>query len=376
MIRDIDPARTALLVIDMQRDFLDPRGMIEQEGADASLLRAIVPRVGRLIDWARGKGVRVIHTREGYAPDLSDMHPAKRARYSGQRSGPLGRFLIRGEAGHDFHPDLCPAHGEWVVDKPGFGAFFATDLDTRLRDAGIERLILCGVTTSCCVASTLREAVDRGYDCITVEDCCAAIDLDDHDRAIALIGSEDNLFGAVCGLSDLAGETPRNLPDGIEIRPMTDADGGAVLAIYAEGIAGGHATFQETTGTWESFIGSKSPTPRLVAVEGDRVLGFATVSPTSGRGVYAGVQEGSVYVSTEAAGRGIGHGLMERLIAESPDAGIWCLTAGIFPENKASLILHAAHGFRCIGRQRKAGRMTHGPLAGQWRDVLRLQRVF
>jgi nicotinamidase-related amidase/L-amino acid N-acyltransferase YncA len=374
MTLNVDPARTALIVVDMQRDFLDPLGMVEQEGDDATLLRAILPRVRRLVDWARDRGLTVVHTREGYAPDLSDMNPVKRARYGANAAGPLGRFLIRGEAGHDFHPDMMPGPGEWVIDKPGFGAFFATDLESRLRGAGVETLILCGVTTGCCVSSTLREAVDRGFDCVTVADCCAAIELDDHDRALDLIAGEGHLFGAVTTLAAIAGPSPRPLPPGVALRPMTDADAEPVLAIYEEGITTGHATFQETTGSWEDFKTGKSPTPRLVATVEDRVLGFATVSPTSTRAIYRGVQEVSLYVSSAATGRGIGHALMARLVEDAREAGLWQLTAGIFPENKASLILHAAHGFRCVGRQARAGRMPYGPLAGQWRDVLRLHR--
>lgn len=369
-----DGGRTALLVIDMQRDFIDPQGMCAVLGDDPAFARAIVPRVERLTDWARAAGHIVIHTREGYAPDLSDMHAAKRARREPVDEGPLGRFLIRGEAGHDFVDRLRPAPGEMVIDKPGFGAFHGTDLDAQLRDAGITHLILSGVTTSCCVQTTLREAIDRGYFCLTVADCCAALELDDHDRALDLIASEGDLFGWICDLSDLTGEAP---PRGSKcnIRAMTGDDADAVMAVYAEGIETGHATFQSDPGGWAGFDAGKLPEPRWVALDDDgSVLGFAVLSPVSARPVYRGICEVSIYVADRAKGRGIGHALMTALIEASEAAGIWTLTAGIFPENKASLILHAAHGFRCLGRQRAAAVMPMGPMAGKWRDVLRLER--
>jgi len=377
---ELAAGRTALLVIDMQRDFLDPQGMCAVLGEDITLLRAIVPRVRRLTEWARDQGLAVIHTREGYAPDLSDMHAAKRARHSAAQvhQGPLGRFLIRGQAGHDFIDALQPGSGEWIIDKPGFSAFHGTALHADLQRAGITHLILCGVTTSCCVQSTLRAAVDLGYTCLTVADCCATLQLDDHDRALDLIASEENLFGQVCDLAALAGAPPRLDWSGT-IRLMVEEDAQAVMAIYAAGIATGHATFQDTPGTWEAFSTGKLASPRLVAELPDaspdrRIAGFAVLSPTSARPIYRGICEVSIYIADHARGRGVGNALMARLVADSKAAGIWTLTAGIFPENPASLLLHTAHGFRCLGRQRGAGQMPYGPMAGQWRDVLKLER--
>jgi biuret amidohydrolase len=366
-------------VIDMQRDFIDPDGMCAVLGDDPALLRAIVPRIRRLSDWARAQGLCLIHTREGYAPDLSDMHPAKRVRY-GMKSpgaisdGPLGRFLIRGQPGHDFIAALQPEPTETVIDKPGFSAFYGTDLHAYLNSRGITHLILCGVTTSCCVQSTLRAAVDLGYECLTVADCCAALEMDDHDRALDLIASEGDLFGNVCDLKDLAGPLPHR-PFAGKVRPMENADGPKVLDLYAQGIATGHATFQDHPGDWAGFSGGKLAHPRLVAQSGDgEIYGFAVLSPTSVRPIYRGICEVSIYIAEKARGQGVGHALMAALVSASDAAGLWSLTAGIFPENKASLILHAAHGFRCMGRQRGAGIMPYGPMAGQWRDVLKLER--
>jgi len=378
---EIDPARTALIAIDMQRDFIDPQGMCAQTGDDPALLRAIVPVVARLSDWARNKGIRVIHTREGYAPDRTDMHDEKRARRPDPDHGPLGRFLIRGEAGHDFVAALMPHRDEWVIDKPGFGAFYRTDLEERLHNAGIATLILCGVTTSCCVQSTAREATDRGFRCLTVADASAALELDDHDRALDLIASESNIFGEISDTTDLGCGPPSRSIQGIMLRTMTAADGPRVLDIYAAGIATGHATFQTEPGSWDAFDAGKLPAPRIVATdeESGAILGFAALSPTSARPIYRGICEVTIYIDPNARGRGVGHLLMDKIVEASEDLGIWTLTAGIFPENKASLILHRAHGFRSLGRQRGPGLMPSlgadgGPMAGQWRDVIRLER--
>ena len=194
---DLEPERTALIAIDFQRDFLDPEGFIAALGDDISTMRAVIPRAVALIAAARTTGLTVIHTREGYAPDLSDMHAMKRERAVAGSTGPLGRFLIRGESGHRHIEECQPAEGETVIDKPGFGSFYRTDLETILRARSIERLILCGVTTQCCVASTLREAVDRGFYCLTVEDACAATTAELHAAAILTIYGENNLFGWV-----------------------------------------------------------------------------------------------------------------------------------------------------------------------------------
>jgi len=198
-----DPATTALLVIDMQRDFLDPAGMAAVEGEEIDELRKIMPTLRALSAAARLVGVPVIHTREGYAADLSDVSQAKAERGSVGTPGPLGRFLIRGEPGHDFHEGFQPEPGETVIDKFGFGAFYRTDLEELLETEGITHLIAAGITTQCCVHSTLREALDRGFYCLTVADACAAFEPAVHDAALAIIQAENHLFGWIADSGDV-----------------------------------------------------------------------------------------------------------------------------------------------------------------------------
>jgi len=189
---------TAVLAIDMQRDFLDDVGYCAAAGGDVSAGQAIIPAFAGVLAAARQAGMRIIHTREGYLPDGSDMNALKRERNSTGTPGPLGRFLICGEPGQDTIPELYPEPGETAIDKPGFSAFYRTGLDDLLVEAGITHLILMGVTTQCCVHSTLRSAVDRGFWCLTVEDCCAALDPVLHNGAMSLIYGENHLFGWVC----------------------------------------------------------------------------------------------------------------------------------------------------------------------------------
>jgi len=193
---------TALLVIDMQRDFLDARGYAAKAGLDIAPLRAAIAPVGELLDAARAARLMIVHTREGHVPDLSDCPPYKlaRSRNAGAEigsSGPLGRLLVRGEAGHDFIDELRPVATEIVIDKPGYSAFAHTDLDHRLRLRGIDTLLLSGITTEVCVSSTLRDAIDRGYSCITISDACASGFRDLHDAALRMIAVEGGIFGAV-----------------------------------------------------------------------------------------------------------------------------------------------------------------------------------
>ncbi len=197
-----DPAHTALMIIDMQRDFLERGGMCDVLGEGTAAMRAIVPRLKCVLHAARKSRLTVIHTREGYAPDLSDMHDLKRERRGSPSKGPLGRFLIRGEPGHETISELFPLPEETVIDKPGFGSFYRTDLEQHLKRQKITHLIITGVTTQCCIHSTLREAVDRGFYCLTLADCCAAIDKALHDMAIALIYGEGHLFGWVAESPD------------------------------------------------------------------------------------------------------------------------------------------------------------------------------
>ncbi len=202
MTLQVAPATTALLVIDMQRDFCAPGGYAARAGLDVARLAAPIAAVGRLLAAARRAGLLVLHTREGHRPDLSDCPPEKLRRSAAAgaaigSAGPLGRLLVRGEVGHDFIDGLHPLPGEPVIDKPGYGAFHQTDLQQILANRGITTLLLCGVTTEVCVHSTLREAVDRGYRCITVGDACAASDPALHDAALAMIGVEGGIFGHV-----------------------------------------------------------------------------------------------------------------------------------------------------------------------------------
>ncbi|WP_342151506.1 isochorismatase family cysteine hydrolase [Methylorubrum sp. SB2] len=197
----IDLATTALIVIDMQRDFLEPGGFGESLGNDVSLLAAAVPPTRALLAAARAAGLLVVHTREGHAPDLSDAPPAKRERGAPSlrigEPGPMGRILIRGEPGHDIVAELAPQPGEPVIDKPGKGAFYATDLGPLLQERGIATLIVCGVTTEVCVHTTVREANDRGYRCVVVSDACASYIPAFHEAGLAMIKAQGGIFGWV-----------------------------------------------------------------------------------------------------------------------------------------------------------------------------------
>ena len=202
-----DRHRTALVVIDMQRDFCSAGGYAHQAGLDIGRLQRVVQQAQALLAAARSAGITIVHTREGHLPDLSDCPPPKLARSIAAGApigshGPLGRLLVRGEQGHDFVPELRPLSCEHVIDKPGYGAFHKTTLGALLGAFGIRRLLLCGVTTEVCVHSTLREAVDRGYTCTTVGDATAASQPELHAPALAMIGVEGGIFGSVMGTDD------------------------------------------------------------------------------------------------------------------------------------------------------------------------------
>lgn len=199
--------RTALLIIDMQRDFLEPGGFGEMLGNDVSLLKAAVAPCKAVLDAARAADMLVVHTREGHRPDLSDAPPIKLAKGNPRQCigapGPMGRILIRGEPGHDIVAELYPIDGEPVVDKPGKGAFYQTDLDLMLRNRGIDNLIVCGVTTEVCVNTTVREANDRGYRCVVLGDCCASYFPEFHDMGLKMIKAQGGIFGWVSGSREM-----------------------------------------------------------------------------------------------------------------------------------------------------------------------------
>jgi nicotinamidase-related amidase len=192
---------TALLIIDMQRDFMVPGGFGETLGNDVSQLARAIKPIAAVLAAARAMGMLVVHTREGHLPDLSDAPPAKVQR--GVPSlrigdpGPMGRILIRGEAGHDIIPALYPGAGEIVIDKPGKGAFYATDLGDVLRKYGIENLLVCGVTTEVCVNTSVREANDRGYRCVVISDGCASYFPEFHEMGLKKIKAQGGIFGWV-----------------------------------------------------------------------------------------------------------------------------------------------------------------------------------
>ncbi|MEF7612840.1 isochorismatase family cysteine hydrolase [Aquincola sp. MAHUQ-54] len=197
----IDIRRTAVVMIDMQRDFIEPGGFGESLGNDVSLLRRAIAPCQALLSAARAAGMLVIHTREGHRPDLLDAPKAKIERGAPSvrigAKGPMGRILIRGEPGHDIIPELYPQAGEPVIDKPGKGAFYATELGPMLHHRGIENLIVCGVTTEVCVHTTVREANDRGYRCIVPGDCCASYFPEFHETALRMVQAQGGIFGWV-----------------------------------------------------------------------------------------------------------------------------------------------------------------------------------
>jgi nicotinamidase-related amidase len=193
--------RAALIIIDMQRDFLEPGGFGETLGNDVSRLQAAVAPLRKVLDAARASKMLVIHTREGHRPDLSDAprHKVERGEPSLRigAPGPMGRILVRGEPGHDIIPELAPAPGEPVIDKPGKGAFYQTDLELMLKNREIDTLLVAGVTTEVCVNTTVREANDRGFRCIVMSDCCASYFPEFHQAGLAMIKAQGGIFGWV-----------------------------------------------------------------------------------------------------------------------------------------------------------------------------------
>jgi nicotinamidase-related amidase len=197
----VDLAHSALVIIDMQRDFLEPGGFGAALGNDVTRLQSAVGPCRAVLAAARANGVLVIHTREGHRPDLTDAPPHKVERGDPAMRigapGPMGRILVRGEAGHDIIADLYPQAGEPVIDKPGKGAFYQTDLDLMLRNRAIDTLLVCGVTTEVCVNTTVREANDRGYRCIVLADCCGSYFPEFHEAGLAMIKAQGGIFGSV-----------------------------------------------------------------------------------------------------------------------------------------------------------------------------------
>jgi len=199
----VDLGKSALVIIDMQRDFLEPGGFGAALGNDVSRLQAAVAPCQAVLGAARRTGMLVIHTREGHRPDLTDAPPHKVERGDPANRigavGPMGRILVRGEAGHDIIPELYPLKTEPVIDKPGKGAFYQTDLELMLRNRGIDTLFVCGVTTEVCVNTTVREANDRGFRCIVLSDCCASYFPEFHQAGLAMIKAQGGIFGSVSG---------------------------------------------------------------------------------------------------------------------------------------------------------------------------------